>query len=240
MRSFMLYSQAYQLYAYSLPVTWRYSQDRPYKVDTITADRRMYLHLYFSPEQALEDEKAFTNQLVGWQGELESGQRHPDHEKQYARYFEVKNTPVRGVKAIAKEEALAEAKRNYGYFALLSNEAKDAVKALEIYRNKDLVEKAFNNLKERLNLRRVAVSSEQSLDGKLFVQFVALIFLSHITKKMQESNLFKDHTMQEVLDEVDLVECFEVPGQQLQIGEITKRQIDLYTKLGIKPPASLQ
>ncbi|MDT8380541.1 MAG: transposase, partial [Desulfotignum sp.] len=162
------------------------------------------------------------------------------HEKQYARYFEVKSTPVRGVKAIAKEEALAEAKRNYGYFALLSNEVKDAVKALEIYRNKDLVEKAFNNLKERLNLRRVAVSSEQSLDGKLFVQFVALIFLSHITKKMQESNLFKDHTMQEVLDEVDLVECFEVPGQQLQIGEITKRQIDLYTKLGIKPPASLQ
>jgi hypothetical protein len=46
--------------------------------------------------------------------------------------------------------------------------------------------------------------------------------------------------MQEVLDEVDLVECFEVPGQQLQIGEITKRQIELYTKLGIKPPASLQ
>jgi len=240
MRSFTHYSQTYQLYAYSIPVTWNYSQDRPYKGDTITADRRMYLHLYFSPEQALEDEKTFTNQLVNWQGELESGQRHPDHEKQYAKYFEVKITPVRGVKAIAKEEALAEAKRNYGYFALLSNEVKDAVKALEIYRNKDLVEKAFNNLKERLNLRRVAVSSEQSLDGKLFVQFIALIFLSYITKKMQENNLFKDHTMQEVLDEFDIIECFEVPGQQLRVGEITKRQIDLYTKLGIKPPASLQ
>jgi hypothetical protein len=81
------------------------------------------------------------------------------------------------MKALAKEEALAEAKRNYGYFALLSNEIKDAQEAFEIYRNKDLVEKAFDNLKERLNLRRVAVSSEQSLDGKLFVQFIALIFL---------------------------------------------------------------
>ena len=37
----------------------------------------------------------------------------------------------------------SEAKRNYGYFALLSNEIKDAVEALTIYRNKDLVEKAF-------------------------------------------------------------------------------------------------
>ncbi len=54
--------------------------------------------------------------------------------------------------------------------------------ALEIYRNKDLVEQAFGNLKERLNLRRTLVSSEQSLDGKLFVEFVALIYLSYLKK----------------------------------------------------------
>jgi len=234
------YNQTYQLYTYSLPITWDYIQNRPYKGDTIKANRRMYLHLYHCPERALEEEKAFNNRLSAWQEELESGQRHPDHEKQYAKYFEVKSTPVRGTKVLAKEEALAETKKNYGYFVLLSNDVTDAVKALEIYRNKDLVEKAFHNLKERLNLRRMAVSSEQSLDGKLFVQFIALIFLSYITKKMQENNLFKNHTMQEVLDELDIIECFEVPGKKLQIGETTKRQLDLYTKLGIAPPASLQ
>jgi hypothetical protein len=128
---------------------------------------------------------------------------------------------------------------NYGYFALLSNEIKNSVEALEIYRNKDQVEKAFDNLKERLNLRRMAVTSEQSLDGKLFIQFVALIFLSSITKKMQDNNLFKDYTMRDILDEFDLIECVEVPGQQLHVGETTKRQVDLYTKLGAKPSASL-
>lgn len=54
----------------------------------------------------------------------------------------------------------------------------------EIYRNKDLVEKAFDNLKDRLNMRRLAVSSEQSLAGKLFVQFVVLVYLSYITWKI--------------------------------------------------------
>lgn len=240
MRSWTHYCQTYQLYTYSLPITWVYSQDRPYKRDTIKAERRMYLHLYFSPERALEDEKAFNNRLANLQEELESGKRHPDHESQYAKYFEVKSTPVRGIQVIAKEEAIAEQKRNYGYFALLSNEIKDGVKALEIYRNKDLVEKAFENLKERLNLRRFAVSSEQSLDGKLFVQFIALIFLSYIMQRMQENNLFKTHTMHEVLDELDIIECFEVPGQKLQIGETTKRQTELYIKLGVTPPASLQ
>ncbi len=200
----------------------------------------MYLHLYYSPEKALENEKSFNNRMTVWQKELETGQRHPDNEKYYAKYFEVKSTPVRGTKVIAKEEAIAGAKRNYGYFVLLSNEVKDAVKALEIYRNKDLVEKAFHNLKERLNLRRTAVSSEQSLDGKLFVQFIALVFLSYIKKKMQDNNLFKNYTTQEILDEFDVIECFEVPGHQLQVGEITKHQMELYTKLGVTSPVSLQ
>ncbi|WP_240744224.1 transposase [Desulfopila sp. IMCC35006] len=54
MRNWTHYSQAYQLYSYSLPVTWNYVQDRPYKGDTITADRRMYLHLYSTLLNALK------------------------------------------------------------------------------------------------------------------------------------------------------------------------------------------
>jgi len=234
------YNQTHQLYTYTLPISWDYVQKRPYKGDTIKENRRMYLHLYHSPERALEDEISFNNRLATWQKELETGQQHPDNEKYYTKFFEIKSTPVRGTKVIAKEEAIADAKRNYGYFVLLSNEVKDAVKALEIYRNKDLVEKAFHNLKERLNFRRMGVSSEQSLDGKLFVQFIALIFLSYIKKKMQDNNLFKNFTIQGALDEFDVIECFEVPGQQLQVGEITKRQMNLYTKLGVIPPVSLQ
>ena len=240
MRKWTHYNQMYQLYAYALPVKWNYVQKRPYKGDTIKAQRRMYLHLFYSPDRALEDEKAFNSRLLALLEELESGQRHPEHGKQYARYFDIKTTPVRGTKVTAKEEALAEAKCNYGYFALLSNDVKEPISALEIYRNKDVVEKAFENLKERLNMRRLTVSSEQSLDGKLFVQFIALIFLSYITMKMQQSNLFKTHTLQEVLDEFDIIEGFEVPGQRLQVGEITKRQEELYTKLGVTPPSSLQ
>ena len=240
MRHWNHYHQGYQLYTFTMPIIWDYAQERPYRGDTLRADRRMYLHLYYSPDRALEDEKAFNLRLVNLQRELESGERHPDHEKQYAKYFDVKSTPVRGTKVLAQEVAIAEAKRNYGYFALMSNEIKDPVEALSIYRNKDLVEKAFENLKDRLNLHRLAVSSEQSLDGKLFIQFIALVYLSYITRKMQENNLFKDYTLQESLDDLDMIECFEVPGQKLQVGEITKRQMDLFSKLGAIPPASLQ
>ncbi|MBP7763884.1 MAG: hypothetical protein KA113_01700 [Syntrophaceae bacterium] len=140
---------------------------------------------------------------------------------------------------IAREDAIAEARKNYGFFVLLSNEVREPIAALETYRNKDLVEKAFGNLKERLSFNRMAVSSDQSLDGKLFVEFIALIFLSYLKKKMQDGNLFKKYTMHELLDEMDIIECFEYPGYERRVGEVTKKQIELYEAMGIVPPSSL-
>jgi transposase len=66
MRSWTYYSQVYQLYTYSLPVAWDYVQDRPYKGDTLKTNRRMYLHLYYSSDRALEDEKAFNSRIADW------------------------------------------------------------------------------------------------------------------------------------------------------------------------------
>jgi len=73
-----------------------------------------------------------------------------------------------------------------------------------VYRAKDIVEKAFGNLKERLNVQRELVSSEENLDGKLFVQFIALIYLARIDKVMRDNDLYKDYTIQELLDEMDV------------------------------------
>lgn len=240
MRNWTNYSQKYDLYAQTTMINWAYSQSRPYKGDVIKGERRMYLHMYFNAEKAVDDERNLHMQLITLQAELESGKHNPEHEKQYSKYFGIKSTPVRGAKVIAKEDVLAEVKKNYGYFVLLSNEIKDPIEALEIYRNKDLVEKAFGNLKERLSFDRLGVSSDLSLDGKLFVEFVALIYLSYIKKQMQDKNMFKQHTMQEVLDEFDIIECFEQPGHQLRIGEITQRQIGLFKDMDIAPPVSLQ
>ncbi len=126
--------------------------------------------------------------------------------------------------------------KNYGYFALLSNGVKDPLTALDIYHSKDLIEKAFGNLKERLNMRRTSVSSDENLDGKLFVQFIALMYLSYISKAMTEKQLFKSYTIQELLDELDIIERFEQPGRKHRIGEMTNKQINLYESLGVAKP----
>ncbi|GHV38851.1 hypothetical protein FACS1894187_18160 [Synergistales bacterium] len=143
------------------------------------------------------------------------------------------------MKIAVREDIVRQAKRYFGFFALITSETMDSISALATYRNRDVVEKAFGNLKERLSLRRTLVSSEQSLDGKLFVTFIALIYLSYIKKQMQEKGMFKNYTLQGVLDKLDVIECFEYPGTKLRVGEILEKQKELYALLEVEPPSSL-
>ncbi len=236
--NFDAFNEKYGLYIHSETIAWDYTQDRPYKGDTITGDRRMYLHLYLSLDKAAEDEANFNCKMLRLRNELQEGKKVPEHEKLYKKYFEVKETPVRGVQVIPKQSVMDEARQLYGYFVLLSNEVKDPITALELYKNRDVVEKAFGNIKERLNYKRMLVSSDSSLEGKLFVAFIALIYLSYIKKQMQEKDLFKRYTLQQLLDEFDVIECFTEPGKAPYVGELLKKQEKLYLDIGVEAPSN--
>lgn len=218
-------------------IEWDYEQERPYKGDILREKRRAYLLLYYNPEKAAKDQADMNEYLTSLYNDLEKDERRDYCRKDYNKFFEVTETPKRGRKIKPKEEAMLEAAKNYGYFALLSNEVKDPGEALSLYRSKDIIEKAFGDLKERLNFRRMQVSSELSLNGKLFVEFVALIYLSYVKKKMQDANLFDKWTLQGLLDELDTIELFEAPEHGRILGEVTKKQTDIYHALGVKPPS---
>ncbi len=80
---------------------------------------------------------------MGLKHELLEGKRIPEHENLYGKYFETKSIPVHGTQVVVKEDAVKKAKRYYGFFTLLTNEKMDSITALELYHNKDVVEKAF-------------------------------------------------------------------------------------------------
>lgn len=229
------YNSDLELYVFSSTIPWDYEQKRPYKGDMIHEERRMYLHLYFNPDKFSDDGKALNRKLDALKAELLSGKRVPEHEKDYRKYFEVKETPKRGISLSYKQEAIDSVRERYGFFVLISNEVKDPVIARSLYKMRDVIEKAFWNIKERLNLRRTLTSSESSLEGKLFVEFVALIYLSYIKKKMEEAGLFSRYTMQELLDELDVIECFQEPGKAPIQGEVLKKQEQIYRNLGVEP-----
>lgn len=237
-RMFTNYDDSISTYGYTVSAEWDYSQERPYKGDVIKGKRRIYIHYYYSIEKGADDEQAFDKRIAGLCKELLEDKPVESHQKAYEQFFEVKTTPKRGRQVYYKEDAIKEARKYLGYFALITNETMDAFTALHLYRMKDVVEKAFGNIKERLNMRRLLVSSEKGLDGKIFTEFVALILISHLDHKMKESGLYSNYTMQSLLDKLDVLECFEDANHSLRIGEMLIKQAEIYEALGVEVPTS--
>lgn len=52
---------------------------------------------------------------------------------------------------------------------------------------------------------------------------------------MEENGLFAQYTLHELLDELDVIECFMEPGKAPIQGEVLKKQEDLFRKLVVKP-----
>ena len=48
--------------------------------------------------------------------------------------------------------------------------------------------------------------------------------------------VYKQYTIRELLDELDIIERFEQPGKKYHIGEMTKKQLELY-EFGVEPPS---
>ena len=237
-RMFNNFDESIATYGYTVSTDWDYTQERPYKGDVIKEKRRMYIHYYYSIEKGADDEMAFDKRIAEMYSELKTGELVESHRKSYEKFFEIKETPVRGRQVSFKEEAIKEARRYLGYFALVTNEKMDAFTALHLYRRKDVVEKAFGNIKDRLNMRRLLSKSERSLDGKLFLEFIALILISHLDHKMKETNLYKNYSMQQLLDKLDVIECFEDEGRSMRVGELLEKQMDIYKALGVALPTS--
>lgn len=228
------YSARHGLYCRSFTTDWHYTQIKARGGEVHKENRRIYLHLYYNDQRATDEKVRFNKLLDRLEEELLSNKQDPRHEKLYQRYFTVHETPIRGIRLSVKEDAVKAKEQRFGYFALISNGIKDALEAIDVYRSKDLIEKAYDDLKNRLNLRRTSVSSEERLEGKLFVQFIALIYVSYIKQQMDIQGLFKTYTLQGILDELDIIERFTQPGKIPMVGEVTRKQQELYRLLGVE------
>ena len=230
------YHSGSNLYMQSFTMDWAYSETKPRSGEVVKGIRRIYVHYYFNDQHATDDKIRMNKLLDQLEEELASGKRVPEHQKLYDKYFHTVTTPVRGTRIEANQESIDAALKDCGYFVLMSNGIKDPVEALQVYRAKDIIEKAFGDLKERLSMRRESVASEENLEGKLFVQFIALIFMSYIKRAMDQGSLFKNRTMQELLDDLDVIERFHHPSRKPQIGEITEKQKALYVAMAVECP----
>lgn len=74
------------------------------------------------------------------------------------------------------------------------------------------------------------------MDGQLFIQFIVLIYLSALRKKMRDTGLTEKYTVRELLLEMETLTQIRYSGKYGHIlTEITKPQRQIMESLGIDP-----
>lgn len=201
-------------------------------------NRRCYLHMYYNAHARADAVDRFNANLVRYKEELESGKLINEHQEAYDAFFVIKTTPKRGMKVSYNTQAVRQYINRYsGFQALLTNSIKDPIESLQIYRDKDVVEKCFDDLKNQLDMKRLRMHSSETVDGRLFVQFIALIYMSALRKEMRASALMGRYSTRELLQEMETLTKVKYSGKYGHIlTEITKPQREILKGLKIELP----
>jgi transposase len=82
--------------------------------------------------------------------------------------------------AAERTEVINEEIKICGYFVIITSEPMTAQEALELYKGRDASEKLFRGDKTYLGNQSMRVYSNESMEAKIFVEFVALIIRNRI------------------------------------------------------------
>jgi transposase len=181
-------------------------------------NHRLYVHVYYNAAQAAGNYDSFTRKLIALKEELESGNTIDKHEPLYERYFIMTETPKRGRKVEYNNDAIEKYRNRYsGFFCIASNKIKQAAEALQTYRNKDVVENCFDDLKNQLDMNRLRVHSSTAMDSRLFLQFLALIYISKIRQITKNCEKLKHLSVRDTMEIMETLSQIKISNRRKEI-----------------------
>jgi len=154
-----------------------------------TFSRRLYVHVFHSPDNGAKKELAFRKDLIELKAQMEDGVTEftKSAQRKIDKFLVCSKTGRGGqMKIRFNDNAIAVAKKYFGFFALVSNQAMDTFTALEDYRLREKIEELFADQKGGLDGARPRTWYPDNLRGRQFVQFVALGYHCFLTKKIKE------------------------------------------------------
>jgi transposase len=202
-------------------------------------------HIFFNPSQFCAQASRFLTRL--WQAEAALQDRQfpspeaaqhalADQVPGAAKFFrcstiEQQVTTVRD--ALIIQQHLAP----MGMTIFLTNQAElDRLHMLEIYRQKDVIEKAFDVVKHELDGQRLRAHSSDAIAGRVFLKFLSLIVYSALQRTMREHQLFLEYSVRELLYELKKLRVVEMVNGKCVLTEVSKRQRHIFNVFDIAVP----
>jgi transposase len=196
--------------------------------------RSVYTHIYFSPRKALGKREDVFGYVSTLRDEAEAEPEKCSKSVKHIKYLNIRKSEKTdsGYTINIREDAVNAVLGTHGWLVIISNDVADAKSAIRIYRAKDVVEKGFLRLKCDLDLGRLRVHSQDRMQNKVFVGFVALILLSHIHAVMMEHEMYVKMTMKKMIRTLARHRVQTIAGERI-IYPVTKTQREIYEVFGI-------
>lgn len=176
--------------------------------------KRYYLHIYYNAARAADDYDKLTKKLLICKDELETGRKQDSHMELYERFFVVKNTPKRGLTVQFNDPEIQKYRKRYaGFFCIMTNVKITSSQLLDVYRQKDVVENCFDDLKNSLDMKRLRIHSSESMDNRLLIQFLSVILVSKIRMIAKGNKDLKYFSVREILEAMESVVRISYSGR---------------------------
>ena len=133
--------------------------------------------------------------------------------------------------------------KNAGIYLTVSDHIKYADVAYRAYTRRKCIEDTFATLKTRMQLKRLRVSSEDSLCGKCFIEFIALTLYSFLYRRLEGSGKSRQelphHTLTGIMDELrGIKEYYFSATHEHVINPLSKKQRECLDLFNVKYPKS--
>jgi transposase len=196
----------------------------------------MFVHIYFNNNKCASEKKQFglrLDEAIIAGLNCDANETQENLLDKFCTLRKKRNDTLEYIKNFDKIE---EHIKYLGIFALISNNEKDAIKALIKYRSKDKVEKGFFNLKNRFSGDTTKVYSDEALEGKLFVQSLSVSLSSYIRKKLRDFKLHNTYSNSMLIRNLNRIKKYSFSGEKPYYNEVLLKQADIFNKFEIKLP----
>ncbi|MCQ2591129.1 MAG: transposase [Treponema sp.] len=194
----------------------------------------VHAHIYYNPIAAAQAKERLYSEILSKLALAKENPEKYENNSEYNKYIDFLHIGGQ-YKITLDEKAIQESIAYSGWLVMLSNRFTDAENALQIYRDKDVVEKGFLRLKNSIDLGRLRIHGRKSMNAKLFVGFVASILMCEINKVMVCEKLYSKYTMTELLKTVGKQRKQTINGKEIMYPT-TKAQQDIYDAFKISSP----
>lgn len=198
---------------------------------------RTWFHIYYDPMRKEQTLAGFMMKLRKCMDELLENKPRDGHKSLYDKYFIIKDTPKKGRRVEYNHEAIQEYMNSeVCYWVLMTTFEKEATAAYFTYRDRNDDELHFDDFKNAMDLCRLRCHSDEAVQGKIFIHFIALAILSRLRKSVKaiapKERLYMNES--EMLSKVESYTRVHFEGKYKDVYSTpTKMQRKIFGLLGI-------